>query len=421
MAYFEQISINDGATLYSGTIAAAGAGASISTQFYNSVTVQVTGAGYGTINIEGSNDGTNWSTIKLLPSSDVALIDTITASDEIYTFKVSTLYIRYNVQQYSGTLNLIIVGRSSNGPDAADNLTAAFDPNTPLNVKVQNKTDQFGALMLSDGIPYFMTGNNIYVFNTNGYASFTIQLSGNSPTIAVAQSIDGEYYSSTPIFNISALSATGGATATPAGAGVTTTNTIGIYVGAIYGQFLRITLTATGTGPGQVSIILKNAPISASYSNLGVNPTNVTTIAGSAVSTVGSAVSVAALPVSGGDISGLARRLLTDVSGRAIVTGGIPLFLTPSGVQQNTPSSNTALPHNSIGMLPYTYQQSGAMNVQDTSQFEGQTQIELLAQILLEMRIMNQQLYELPRLMATSQQSQDPPESFRQESSIFNQ
>jgi hypothetical protein len=420
MAYFEQISINDGATLYSGTIAATGAGASISTQFYSSVTVQVTGAGYGTINIEGSNDGTNWSTIKLLPSSDVALVDSITASDEIYTFKVSTLYIRYNVQQYSGTLNLVIVGRSNTGPNAADNLTAAFDPNTPLNVKVQNKTDQFGALMLSDGIPYFMTGNNIYVFNTNGYASFTIQLSGTTPATAVAQSIDGEYYSSTPIFNISALSAQGGVNTS--GAGVTSTNSAGIYVGAIYGQFLRITLSAgAGTVPGQVSIILKNAPISASYSNLGVNPTNITTIAGTAINSIGAAATVSALPISGADISGLIRRLLTDVSGRAIVTGGIPLFLTPSGVQQNTPSSSTALPHNSIGMLPHTYQLSGAMNVQDTSQFEGQTQIELLAQILLEMRIMNQQLYELPRLMATSQQSFDPPETFRQEPSIFNQ
>jgi hypothetical protein len=58
--------------------------------------------------------------------------------------------------------------------------------------------------------------------------------------------------------------------------------------------------------------------------------------------------------------------------------------------------------------------------VQDITQQEGQSQIELLAQILLELKILNQQMYELPRLFATGQVSPDSPEMLRNEQSIFN-
>jgi hypothetical protein len=58
--------------------------------------------------------------------------------------------------------------------------------------------------------------------------------------------------------------------------------------------------------------------------------------------------------------------------------------------------------------------------VQDVTQQEGQSQIELMAQILLELKINNQYLYELPRLLATGTQFKDSPEMLRSEPSIFN-
>jgi len=64
-------------------------------------------------------------------------------------------------------------------------------------------------------------------------------------------------------------------------------------------------------------------------------------------------------------------------------------------------------------------QNIAAVAIEDTDQFEGQSQIELTAQLLVEMRIMNQLLYELPNLIATGQNSKDPPESYRSEQSIF--
>lgn len=63
---------------------------------------------------------------------------------------------------------------------------------------------------------------------------------------------------------------------------------------------------------------------------------------------------------------------------------------------------------------------AGATYVQDIAQQDGQSQIEILAQILLELKILNQQMYELPRLIATGTQSQDEPKILRTEQSIFN-
>ena len=58
--------------------------------------------------------------------------------------------------------------------------------------------------------------------------------------------------------------------------------------------------------------------------------------------------------------------------------------------------------------------------VQDATQLEGQSQIELMSQILIELKILNQQIYELPRLIATGQQAKDEPQTLRSDSSIFN-
>jgi len=63
---------------------------------------------------------------------------------------------------------------------------------------------------------------------------------------------------------------------------------------------------------------------------------------------------------------------------------------------------------------------AGTTYVQDATQFEGQSQIELMAQILLELKILNQQIYELPRLIATGTQARDEPQTLRIEPSIFN-
>jgi len=77
-------------------------------------------------------------------------------------------------------------------------------------------------------------------------------------------------------------------------------------------------------------------------------------------------------------------------------------------------------------------QNTPALNSQDTSNFEGQTQIELLSQILLELKILNQQIHELPTIQTQafngasvavpSQTAQlgDEPSWLRAEQSLFD-
>ena len=79
---------------------------------------------------------------------------------------------------------------------------------------------------------------------------------------------------------------------------------------------------------------------------------------------------------------------------------------------------------NQIG-LNNTSANTGAFNigtvyVQDATQQEGQSHVELLAQILTELKILNQQIYDLPRIMATGNWPGDSPEVIRQDPTIFN-
>lgn len=90
----------------------------------------------------------------------------------------------------------------------------------------------------------------------------------------------------------------------------------------------------------------------------------------------------------------LTRRLLTDITGR------LRLAHELQGASiQNTP----------------------VLGVQDVTQFEGQSIVDIFAQVLLELRILNHQLYELPRMMNAGTGALDEPASFRQDPTIFSQ
>ena len=422
--YFEQTRLTDAINLYSGTIATTGAGTALDTTGYAQIVVAVSGT--GTINavIEGSNDSSNWYQILLNDLNSPNPTDTIYDNGG-YSFKTSYQYIRYNVLNYTGTNSLSIVGRSQVGPSASDNLTQAFDPNNPLNVKIQNKQDQYGAIMLSDGIPYYLVDQTTYIFNLNGYSAIYLQLGGTGAgTATSSQSIDGTIWSATTFGLVSGSSVS------------STPNSVGIWAAPVVGQYLKIVISGVTATQGQCSLVLKQTPINPTIWNSGNQLVNVSQIAGTAVVTggvagltgvggniaAGAAPTANPLPTGSVDFGGLTRRLLSDVAGRAIIAAQSPLLVTTQGQgigPSNTPSSNTAQPHMSVGSLPYSYQLSGALNVQDTSQFEGQSFLELLSQILLELKILNQQMYELPISIAYGQQVSMPPETLRAESSIF--
>jgi len=104
--------------------------------------------------------------------------------------------------------------------------------------------------------------------------------------------------------------------------------------------------------------------------------------------------------------------MLSDAAGRLVVTGSNP----------NINSTVITPTSSAIGAILGGMQNTAAMNVQDTTQFEGQIVAELLAQILVELRIANQQRYEMPYLLNNGvNNGMDPPEQFRADATIFAQ
>ena len=431
MAYFEQFKQLDGTTLFSGTISATGAGTVIDTQYYGSVSIQIGGTAASiTAQVEGSNDQSNWDPVLLHSSSDLAITDTISSIDDTYTLKAGHRYIRLKTAYYTGTPSVIMIGRSGAGPSAADNLTAAFNPDTPLNVNLTGglKTDSDKALILSEktiSIGPFSTAGQFATIDVSGYSSFIFQPSFGASGLTLSTSTDGAiFYSGPPTVFINSMLNSG------IGTSISSGSNGGIYYGIITGKYLRFTAVAVALTGGILILKQSVSPISivrlqdingSAPASTGVG--GMLAVGGATV--IGAATAVYPLTVGGTDLTGLVRRLQTDVSGRAFFNALSPYFNSLANntstviSSSNSPIANTALPINTVGSIPATYQQSAALNVQETSQYEGQNLTELLAQILLEMRIMNQQLYELPRLIATNQASSDPPETFRQEPSIF--
>jgi len=441
MAYFEQTSLIDATTLFSGTIAATGAGTSIDTTSYGSLVFQMDGSGTVQAVIEGSTDGTNWDILTLTSGADIAPVDVITSIDTAYYLKTGHKFVRLNVSYYTGTITVTVLGRAGPGPTAADNVALAFDPNNPLNVKVQNKSDQTGALMLSDApVPVIVNAvvGTTTIIDMQGYSTLNLTTGAGFAATAGFQISNDQLNWAVNQAVLSSIAA--GPTVMS-----TTIAALSSYAFSATARFVRIVCTTAGTftyylrnTPGVMSAqnltAIAGAAVSATVAQLGMNIVNVGgtgVVTGGVLGLLGVGGNIAAgtaptanpVPVGTADFGTLTRRLLSDVSGRAMIAAASPLLYTMAGTTtttQNTPSSNTALPHMSIGMLPHTYQQTGAMNVQDTSQNEGQNFVELLAQILLELKILNQQMYELPIRLTYSNPGADSPETYRNDPTFFN-
>jgi len=446
MAYLEQVKIQDGETLLALTVAATGPSTVVDTRYYGSLVIQ-TGGAIGssiTAQVEGSNDLVEWDSVLLNNTSDIAPMDTIKSIDDTYALKAQHRYIRINVAAFTGSPTVNIVGRSGAGPNAADKLTNAFNPDTPLHVAfgATVKQDRFGALILSDGVPYNIFGNRTYLIDLNGYSSIYIHLSG-ALTVTATQSIDGTSWSAC-YFGLNS-----GATlsATP--------NAAGIWSGPVVGQYLRLVVTGAVAGNMTAAVILKSAPLSAGYFNQGNQPINISQIAGAAVAAAsaqlginmvqhggtawqnagvagvpavagstqaGGAASAAPIIVAGVDSAAVVRRHFTDALGRFILSPGSYLTGYNPGVGFSATANTNAANIASLGIAtaPQSPQNIPTLAVQDQTQYEGQSHVELLAQILLEMKIMNQQLYELPKILSLNITNSDTPEQLRADPTIFN-
>ena len=410
----------DGKNLLTADITTAIPGTSIDTSGYGSLVAQVSGIWVGEIYFETSNDGTFWDIVYILSRDEVSLQDVVDQNGT-YSIKRSGRYLRYNCEQIQGTASINIVGREGEGLSAADLLSFAMDrtQNLPLQVQLPKdlKQDIAGALVYSDmqGPCTWNSANaaSPLVIDCTGYSTVIVQKT-TAGIVTPTMSNDGINWLGTLASNITSTTATA----------ATIPTAVGIYLIPVVARYVKLTGPASSVQCviylGITPFIQESTMINPPVNVVQVGGTNVTG-SGAGTTSVGGPIAEAAAaltyPVLVGavdDVKGLGatttkltHRLLSDTIGRLQIATNV-------GAIPGT-SSGTAL--NEPGYLS-TYK--NILEVRDTTKTDGNSRDDLLTLILTELKILNQQIYELPRLMIDSQPSVDPPELFRREQSIFN-
>ena len=425
----------DNAVLYSGTINSISIGSPIDTTGYATTVWQISGNTFsGIILIEGSLDGTYWSPILVSNLSELGLKTQIDGVG-VYLVKIDTRYVRYNIQNISGSATLVVSGNDSVSSSPSDRLSLAMDltNNSPLYVSLTNplKSDIQGAALLSDA----PIGINTPVIAVDGGVAASpgliVDCTGYQSIGITTQSFAGSVYGSNDQISWSAVLGYSISTALALSAIVATSN----YIFPCLTRYIKFVATTSGT----LTYYLRSQPftnahvnlqqvgsaaVSQATSQLGMNLVN---LAGTAIPATGAAVGGSPLPVGAVDPANLLRKILSDSLGRLQIA-----------TQINIPAPTTILAStttNVVGSIPLvagTLQNQPALNVQDTSLFEGQSQIEVLSQILLELKILNQQIFELPRILTIALQGSpvpvpipiiqlgDEPAQMRAEPSLFS-
>ena len=370
MAYVT--AVKDGTVLSTISHTATTTGAAVNTGGYGSLAIQISSPDVTpTFNLlfEGSNDGTNWFTAVVNTDRDLKL-STAISQVGIYVLKTSTLFNRYRVVSITGTVSVVVVGRVTSGRSASDNTASVISPTAMMvNVSEGLLKDSSNAVVLSDA-PTTITLNSglgdITLINTTGYNSLSI--TSVNLLASIASSDDNLTWTNQLAFdNNGAL-----------------TNTIypgGRYTIPCTAKYIHIVNTTAGTATGylrttQVQLpqlsqaIVGNAAIDAGLAGT-------TAVGGGAVENT--SLNYNPVAVAGVDAANLVRAVLTDSAGRVVIAG----------------TDNVGLAH----PLSTVYDGNNNLNplaVSDTTEIEGSSQIEILANVLLELRIMNQYLFNLP-------------------------
>ena len=406
----------DNTNLLNTTVSSTGTGTSIDVSGFSTLLVQVSGSTFnGIITFERSLDNTYWSPA-LVTELNALNQKTQIETAGLYFVRTEAQFIRYNVTNISGSATLIIDG-SQNVVSNADKVAWAMDEtnNTPLNVKLQLqnsgiKQDLSGAFILSDApqpTTVIQGVNAPTIIDTQGYQTISFT-TGTGLVGTVAGSNDGITFNNITGYNINTALAT------------TALAAVSNFVFPCITRFIRITATVGG----QLTYYLRNQP----YTNNNVNiqqvngaaaatnlATNIAAIAGgtainggvTGTLAVGGAnavgVTSASNPVliGGVDPTGLARRAATTMLGD-VITGNRTIPSSSAALSSTTTGNTPIGSAGYINQIPHT--------VQDTSQYEGQSQVELLAQMLQEIKILNQQLYELPKVLSLALQGPTAPQ-----------
>jgi hypothetical protein len=397
-------------------ITTVGPGITYSTPGYGFLSFQFGGIWSGAIRVEASNDGANWiqQYVQYLGSgyiTDVINLPTIVQ------VTAASAYMRYYVTGLnSGTITVKVVGNTGVIPTTSL-LGMSFDAASGVqqNVNVANvRLDTGNAMVLSDApAPIIISGNvgqTTLIVDTQGYQSLNITTAALAATVTCSNDkITWSNLSGAPL-NWGAL-----------------TTTIAANTGYTFPCIARYIRFVPTTAGGAV-VYLRNqswvnytssagTPMAVVTSAIQVGGVGVVAAGQNGVVSIGGNVAVGGaantnpVTVGGVDSGGLVRRVIVDTSGRLAVTN--------TAVDLGTDQTNTV---RSLGLLsPSTSMQNVApMAVQDLTQFEGQSIAELLAQILIELRISNYYQFSLPTLLTTgtSNSTGDEPAALRNDPSI---
>jgi hypothetical protein len=353
------------------------------------VVLQLLGSWYGNVLVEGSSDQSVGSWLPLTISALGGMDKTQIQVAGNYQLSVSTRYIRFNVRQLVGSITAYVLGRAILADSSIDTLDLAADEysGVRLGVRVDLLKDPTGAIVPSDApnVTYGSgSANNailIKAFDTTGYQSLAVQLFGTfSATVTFYESNDvGGGWVAVAGWPI------GGAalpTSAPAAAGLWSVPAVG--------RFFRATITAYTSGTSQISITPRQQP--AYHADSVPNPlvvnasqvggTNTVTAGVGGLQAIGGNIAVGTAPTSNPvpmgsiDVNGLTRRLLSDATGRLMLGGLLAACTTPNG----TPPTSSV----------------------DATQSDGQSPIEILQQILVELRIQTLYLHQLPSMLQLS-------------------
>ena len=392
-------------------ISVAGAGSTYTCSGYQTISFQFGGLFDGTIYIEGSNDGTFWFRV---PSQHLSsgIVSDVVLSAGVVLVAASTKYIRYNIQFINGSTNIVVIGKAAGLPESPL-VPQSLDSSSgvQLNTNIINlNRDANNALIASDAPAPIYIGsgtsiNGTIIIDTQGYQSLNITTEGMAASVTASNDkITWSALSGTPLV---------------LGTLTTTVAANSGYSFPCVARYIRFTITTVGAA----TVYLRNQPWIGAYTTSPIAE-NITQVGSSAIASagvsgllstggptaVGSAPGAAYPTIIGSiDPSGLIRRVQSDIGGRLNVnsygvdsTGNIRIF----GATPPTGSSN----------LP-------SVLVQDTTQFEGSSQIELLGLILQELRINSYYLFNMASLLntGTSLPISDEPIALRNEPSILTQ
>ena len=410
----------DNTNLLNTTVSTVSVGTGIDVSGFSTLLIQVSGSTFnGIITFERSLDNVYWSPA-LVTELNALNQKTQIETAGLYFIRTEAQFIRYNVTNISGSATIVIEG-SQNVVSNADKVAWAMDEtnNTPLNVKLQFqnsgiKQDLSGAFILSDApITQTISGsttNSLTLIDTQGYQS--LQITTGAYVGTLFGSNDGINFVAIFGYNLTALSSVNAVTAN------------GNFSIPITTRYIR--LTCTTAGPFTYNLRNIPAPSLPALNFIAGSATVSGGVAGTlgvgGTSPVGGGTSSNPVIIGGVDPIGFTRRATSTMLGD-VITGN-----------RTIPTSLTALGTTTTGNAPIAiagYNNQVGLSIQDTSQFEGQTQTELLAQMLQEIKILNQQMYELPRVIALAlqgptapQQGQsiqlgDDPYLLRQDQSLF--